>query len=76
MSDDTAVKWSNYEEFRSRVEYETRNKISEKIQRKINIVKESQISKDLYIGLEIANAIVLGTLNDEPLDGLTEEPTL
>jgi hypothetical protein len=72
MSDDVAVRWSNYDEFRSRIEYETRNKISAQLQTKIAVVKEAGLSTQLLAGLELANAIILNQIpeenNNEKLD--------
>lgn len=72
--DYTSIQWSTYEQERSRIEYETRLKIAESIQRKINIVRESGISNHLLIGLELANAIVLN-MNSSEIDE-SEQPTL
>jgi hypothetical protein len=72
MSDDVAVRWSNYDEFRSRIEYETRNKLSAQLQTKIAVVKEAGLSTQLLAGLELANAIILNQIpeedNNEKLD--------
>jgi hypothetical protein len=72
MSDDVAVRWSNYDEFRSRIEYETRNKLSAQLQTKIAVVKEAGLPTQLLAGLELANAIILNQIpeedNNEKLD--------
>jgi hypothetical protein len=73
-SDYTSISWSTYEQERSRIEYETRLKIAEGIQRKVNIVRESGLSRDLLYGLEIAKTIVLD-MNTSDNDA-TEQPTL
>jgi hypothetical protein len=73
-SDYTSISWSTYEQERSRIEYETRLKIAEGIQRKVNIVRESGLSRDLLYGLEIAKIIVLD-MNTSDNDA-TEQPTL
>ena len=73
-SDYTSISWSTYEQERSRIEYETRLKIAENIQRKVNIVRESGLSRDLLYGLEIAKTIVLD-MNTSDNDA-TEQPTL
>jgi hypothetical protein len=73
-SDYTSISWSTYEQERSRIEYETRLKIAEGIQRKVNIVRESGLSRDLLYGLEIAKTIVLD-INTSDNDA-TEQPTL
>jgi hypothetical protein len=73
-SDYTSISWSTYEQERSRIEYETRLKIAEDIQRKVNIVRESGLSRDLFYGLEIAKTIVLD-MNTSDNDA-TEQPTL
>jgi hypothetical protein len=73
-SDYTSISWSTYEQERSRIEYETRLKIAEDIQRKVNIVRESGLSRDLLYGLEIAKTIVLD-MNTSDNDA-TEQPTL
>jgi hypothetical protein len=65
MSDDVAVRWSNYDEFRSRIEYETRNKLSTQLQTKIAVVKEAGLSTQLLAGLELANAIILNQIPEE-----------
>jgi hypothetical protein len=67
-NDNVAVRWSDYDEFRSRIEYDTRNKISEDIQRKIAIVKESSLPNEFLAGLALANAIVLQQTEDIALD--------
>jgi hypothetical protein len=67
-NDNVAVRWSDYDEFRSRIEYDTRNKISEDIQRKIAIVKESSLPNEFLAGLALANAIVLQQTEDIVLD--------
>lgn len=67
-NDNVAVRWSDYDEFRSRIEYDTRNKISEDIQRKIAIVKESSLPNEFLAGLSLANAIVLQQTEDIVLD--------
>jgi hypothetical protein len=67
-NDNVAVRWSDYDEFRSRIEYDTRNKISEDLQRKIAIVKESFLPNEFLAGLELANAIVLRQTEDIVLD--------
>lgn len=67
-NDNVAVRWSDYDEFRSRIEYDTRNKISEDLQRKIAIVKESFLPNEFLAGLELANAIVLQQTEDIVLD--------
>ena len=67
-NDNVAVRWSDYDEFRSRIEYDTRNKISEDIQRKIAIVKESSLPNQFLAGLALANAIVLQQTEDIVLD--------
>ena len=70
MSDDVAVRWSNYDEFRSRIEYETRNKISAQLHTKIAVVQEAGLSTEFLAGLSLANAIILNQVesNDEKLD--------
>jgi hypothetical protein len=73
-SDYTSISWSTYDQERSRIEYETRHKIAEDIQRKVNIVRESGLSRDLLYGLEIAKTIVLD-MNTSDNDA-TEQPTL
>jgi hypothetical protein len=73
-SDYTSIQWSTYDQERSRIEYETRLKIAEGIQRKVNIVRESGLSRDLLYGLEIAKTIVLD-MNTSDNDA-TEQPTL
>jgi hypothetical protein len=67
-NDNVAVRWSDYDEFRSRIEYDTRNKISEDLQRKIAIVKESSLPNEFLAGLALANAIVLQQTEDIALD--------
>ena len=73
-SDYISISWSTYDQERSRIEYETRHKIAEDIQRKVNIVRESGLSRDLLYGLEIAKTIVLD-MNTSDNDA-TEQPTL
>lgn len=68
---DVAVRWSEYDDFRSRVEYETRHKISNELQKKISIVKEAELSTNLLFGLELANSIVLNLTSVE-LDELSQ----
>lgn len=76
MSDDVAVRWSNYDEFRSRIEYETRNKISAQLQTKIAVVKEAGLSTQLLAGLELANAIILNQIPEENNEKLDESSQL
>ena len=70
MCDDTAVRWSNYDQFRSNIEHETRNKISTQIQNKIAIVQEAGLSTEFLAGLSLANAIILNQVesSNEKLD--------
>lgn len=70
MCDDTAVRWSNYDQFRSNIETETRNKISVQIQNKISIVSEAGLSTEFLAGLSLANAIILNQIpeNNTQLD--------
>lgn len=70
MCDDTAVRWSNYDQFRSNIESETRNKISAQIQNKISVVQEAGLSTEFLAGLSLANAIILNQIpdNDTSLD--------
>lgn len=76
MSDDVAVRWSNYDEFRSRIEYETRNKIAAQLQTKIAVVKEAGLSTQLLAGLELANAIILNQIPEENNEKLDESSQL
>jgi len=76
LSDDVAVRWSNYDEFRSRIEYETRNKISAQLQTKIAVVKEAGLSTQLLAGLELANAIILNQIPEENNEKLDESSQL
>ncbi len=76
MSDDVAVRWSNYDEFRSRIEYETRNKISAQLQTKIAVVKEAGLSTEFLAGLSLANAIILNQIPEENNEKLDESSQL
>ena len=76
MSDDVAVRWSNYDEFRSRIEYETRNKISAQLQTKIAVVKEAGLSTEFLAGLSLANAIILNQIPEENNKKLDESSQL
>lgn len=60
-SNNSVATWSNYEQLREQVVYETRIKHAELIQRKIDIVREAKISEHLLFGLELAKSLVLGT---------------
>ncbi len=68
MCDNVAVRWSEYDEFRTKIEYETRNKISENLQTLIATVKESGISNHFYAGLLLANSIVLNISSDAQME--------
>lgn len=68
------IQWSSFDQERSRIEYETRLKIAELIQRKVNIVRESNLSPHLLFGLEVAKTIVLD-MNTSDNDA-TDQPTL
>lgn len=57
----TVATWSNYEQLREQTVYETKLKLAELIQRKIDIVREAHISEHLLFGLELSKSIVLGT---------------
>jgi hypothetical protein len=70
MCENVVTTWANHSQEKERIEYETRLKISNDIQRKINIVKEGNLSGQFLLGLELANAMVLDTLNDALDDGL------
>lgn len=74
MCDDTAVRWSNYDQFRSNIEMETRNKISIQLQNKIAVVRESGLSTEFLAGLSLANAIILNQIPEESkkLDDTTQ----
>lgn len=61
---DAMTDWTKYSQDKESIEYELRLKISDAIQRKINIAKESNISNHFLLGLELANAVVLDRLND------------
>jgi hypothetical protein len=76
MSDDVAVRWSNYDEFRSRIEYETRHKISAQLQLKIAVVKEAGLSTEFLAGLSLANAIILNQIPEENNKKLDESSQL
>lgn len=76
MSDDVAVRWSNYDEFRSRIEYETRHKISAQLQTKIAVVKEAGLSTEFLAGLSLANAIILNQIPEENNEKLDESSQL
>lgn len=71
----TAVTWSNFDEERSRIQYETKLKLAEDIQRKIVFAREGALSSEFIFGLELAKAIVLG-LAEEKTDNQEELPLL
>jgi hypothetical protein len=75
MCENTVTTWANHSQEKERIEYETRLKISNAIQRKINIVKEGNISGEFLLGLELANALVLDVLN-VTLDDKPQNPLL
>jgi hypothetical protein len=75
MCENTVTTWANHSQEKERIEYETRLKISNAIQRKINIVKEGNISGEFLLGLELANALVLDVLN-ATLDDKPQNPLL
>ena len=62
---DVAVRWSNYDQHRSNIEMETRNKISLQLQNKIAVVKEAGLSTEFLAGLSLANAIILNQITEE-----------
>lgn len=71
----TAVTWSNFDEERSRIQYETKLKIAEDIQRKIVFAREGTLSPEFIFGLELAKALVLG-LPQEETENQAELPLL
>lgn len=68
MCDNTAVTWSNYESFRSQIEYDVRNKIYDDIKALVETSREKRISNHFIAGLECALARVLR------LEELEKEP--
>lgn len=60
MMSDAMTNWSNYEETRERIQYETRHKLSKLIQENIDVASARGINNHFISGLELANSIVLG----------------
>lgn len=77
MGDDTAVRWSDYESFRSQVEYDTRHKIAEGLNSFISNSRARGLSNYFVSGIELAQGYVLGSV-DAPATSSSEldYPTL
>jgi hypothetical protein len=70
MSDDTAFTWSSYDQHRTRIEYETRHKIAEVIEQKIEQARSRGVTNHFISGMELGLAVVLdlhkeGTASEE-----------
>jgi hypothetical protein len=64
MSDEPAVYWSNYEQFREQASYDTRYKIADQVQETIDRCIERGLNNHFIAGLELAKGIVLGLTKD------------
>jgi hypothetical protein len=65
MSDDTAFTWSSYDQHRTRIEYETRHKIAEVIEQKIDEARSLGVDIHYIFGMELCFDLVLN-LDREP----------
>jgi hypothetical protein len=74
MSDDTAFTWSSYDQHRTRIEYETRHKIAEVIEQKIDEARSRGVTNHFIAGMELGLAVVLN-LHKEA-EGSEEQPEL
>jgi hypothetical protein len=74
MSDDTAFTWSSYDQHRTRIEYETRHKIAEVIEQKIQQARSRGVTNHFIAGMELGLAVVLN-LHKEA-EGFEEQPEL
>lgn len=63
-SDVTAISWSNYGQERSRIEYETKIKYAEIIQRKIVVAREAELAPEFIFGLELAKSLIFNSDTD------------
>jgi hypothetical protein len=59
MSEDTAFTWSSYDQHRMRIEYETRHKIAEVIEQKIEQARSRGVTNHFIAGMELGLAVVL-----------------
>jgi hypothetical protein len=66
MGDDTAVRWSDYESFRSQIEYDTRHKIAAGLEKFIENSKVSGLSNHFISGIELSKGYVLGLVDEPP----------
>lgn len=61
--DDVAVTWSNYESFRTTIEYDTRHKIASEITRVIERCKQNGMNNHFIAGMELAQGVVSGLVD-------------
>jgi hypothetical protein len=66
MGDDTAVRWSDYESFRSQVEYDTRHKIAAGLEKFIENSRVNGLSNHFVSGIELAKGYALGLVDEPP----------
>lgn len=58
--DDVAVRWSDYEQHKTSIEYEFRNKLVEQLERLINRSVNTGMNNHFISGMEYAKGLVQG----------------